>query len=449
MKYLKNITGLVLAVTMCTSMHAPILAAEEDNQVEKYNPTYEDLQDAEYYKYYDKDGYPVNNEENNDADAYNDDGEVLARAAVTSYSELGCDMSKWQGGNDGNIDWNKARAAGITFAFIKVGGRGRTDGILREDNNPNMGYSYEKQIKNAIAAGIRVGVYVYSEAINENEAIEEAQFLIDRVQQYNISLPLVIDYEGFAKDQRIGQAGLSKEQHTSIVSAFCDRVKAAGYTPMIYASASFFKTYMDGEALADKYKLWMASYSKSPDHYTDATYAFWQYTSSGNGYDIGMKSPRVDMDYWYNDGSIDEKHTPTEKAIYRLYNPVNGEHLYTTDVNEKNVLSSKHGWKYEGIGWHAPTSGTPVYRLYNPGLANHLYTTDTNEVNVLTSRDGWVKDNNGNPVFYSGGNVNILRVYNYGLKGMHHLTTDTNEYNTLPHYGWKQEGVAFKALRAK
>ena len=70
----------------------------------------------------------------------------------------------------------------------------------------------------ALAAGIRVGVYVYSEAINENEAIEEAQFLIDRVQQYKISLPLVIDYEGFAKDQRIGQAGLSKEQHTSIVS---------------------------------------------------------------------------------------------------------------------------------------------------------------------------------------------------------------------------------------
>lgn len=227
------------------------------------------------------------------------------------------------------------------------------------------------------------------------------------------------------------------------MSAFCDRVKAAGYTPMIYTSASFFETYMDGNALAKKYKLWMASYSKSPDNYTDASYAFWQYTSSGNGYDIGMKSPRVDMDYWYNDGSIGEM------DIYRLYNPVNGEHLYTTDANEKNVLSSKHGWKYEGIGWHAPTSGTPVYRLYNPVLANHLYTTDTNEVNVLTSRNGWVKDNNGNPVFYSGGNVNILRVYNYGLKGMHHLTTDTNEYKTLPQYGWKQEGVAFKALRAK
>ena len=165
---------MVLAVTMCTSMHAPVLAAETDNQVEKYNPTYEDLQDAEYYKYYNKDGYPVNTEENEDIDAYDYDGEMLVRAAVTSHSELGCDMSKWQGGNDGNIDWNKAKAAGITFAFIKVGGRGRTDGILREDNNLNMGYSYEKQIKNAIAAGIRVGVYVYSEAINENEAIEGA-----------------------------------------------------------------------------------------------------------------------------------------------------------------------------------------------------------------------------------------------------------------------------------
>ena len=75
-----------------------------------------------------------------------------------------------------------------------------------------------------------------------------------------------------------------------------------------------------------------------------------------------MKSPRVDIDYWYNDGSIDEKPTPTEKAIYRLYNPVNGEHLYTTDVNEKNVLSSKHGWKYEGVGWYAPTRGTTEYR---------------------------------------------------------------------------------------
>lgn len=148
-----------------------------------------------------------------------------------------------------------------------------------------------------------------------------------------------------------------------------------------------------------------------------------------------------------SDLNVNAQWRPEEVTIYRLYNPISGEHLYTRDANEKNVLSSKHGWKYEGVGWYAPTSGKPVYRLYNPGLANHLYTTDTNEVNVLTSKYGWVKDNGGQPVFYSGGDVDIYRVYNYGLKGMHHLTTDRNEYNTLPKYGWKQDGVSFKALR--
>ena len=78
-----------------------------------------------------------------------------------------------------------------------------------------------------------------------------------------------------------------------------------------------------------------------------------------------------------SDLNVNAQWRPEEVTIYRLYNPISGEHLYTRDANEKNVLSSKHGWKYEGVGWYAPTSGKPVYRLYNPGLANHLYTTDT------------------------------------------------------------------------
>ncbi|MDR0297889.1 MAG: hypothetical protein LBI11_04470 [Streptococcaceae bacterium] len=127
--------------------------------------------------------------------------------------------------------------------------------------------------------------------------------------------------------------------------------------------------------------------------------------------------------------------------IYRLYNPVNGEHLYTEDANEKDVLSTSRGWTYEGTGWQAPSTGTPVYRLYNPTLKNHLYTTDTNEVKTLTKGNGWQSDNNGNPLFYSGGSVSIYRLYNKGLAGMHLLSTDTNEYNTLPKYGWSQEGT--------
>ena len=146
--------------------------------------------------------------------------------------------------------------------------------------------------------------------------------------------------------------------------------------------------------------------------------------------------------------------TPTVQAkaadatvpIYRLYNPDNGEHLYTTDANETRVLYYEHNWGYEGIAWYAPNgTGTPVYRLYNPVLYNHLYTTDTNEVAVLTTTTEWVSDNNGQPVFYSDGSIPVYRVYNRELQGMHHLTTDKNEYDTLPIHGWTQEGEALYA----
>lgn len=136
-----------------------------------------------------------------------------------------------------------------------------------------------------------------------------------------------------------------------------------------------------------------------------------------------------------------------DATIYRLYNPQNGEHLYTTDRNERDVLYTKAGWGYEGEAWYAPDEGVPVYRLYNARLQNHLYTSDLNEINVLTSIHGWTKDNNGQALFYSGGEVSIYRLYNRALRGLHHWTTDVNEYNVLPSHGWKQEGETFKATR--
>ena len=140
--------------------------------------------------------------------------------------------------------------------------------------------------------------------------------------------------------------------------------------------------------------------------------------------------------------------TTDNTPIYRLYNPDNGEHLYTTDANERDTLYASYGWGYEGVAWYSADEGTPVYRLYNNVLCNHLYTTDLNEIRVLTSMDNtaWTVDNNNEPLFYSAGDVSIYRVYNEGLKGMHHLTTDKNEYDTLPAYGWTQEGVSLKAV---
>ena len=138
--------------------------------------------------------------------------------------------------------------------------------------------------------------------------------------------------------------------------------------------------------------------------------------------------------------------------IYRLYNSFTGEHLYTPDANEEQTLVSSHGWKSETIAWIAPAASvpdvTPVYRLYNPSLDNHLYTSDTNEIKVLTTTQGWVADNGGQPLFYSGGTESIYRMYNRDSNGLHLLTTDSNEYNTLPGQdgSWSGEGEKLKCL---
>lgn len=135
------------------------------------------------------------------------------------------------------------------------------------------------------------------------------------------------------------------------------------------------------------------------------------------------------------------------ETVYRLYHEGTLEHLYTTDKNEYEVLKGI-GWKDEKVGWYAPVSGTPVYRLNNAGLQNHLYTSDQNEIDTLTKSPDWTVDYNGQPMFYSGGYEPIYRVYNKSLRGMHHLTTDENEYKTLgtPPWGWTQEGVACYAV---
>ncbi len=130
--------------------------------------------------------------------------------------------------------------------------------------------------------------------------------------------------------------------------------------------------------------------------------------------------------------------------VYRLFNPKTGEHLFTTSINETTVLYRKHGWNWEGIGWYAPGHGKAVYRLYHPGLNQHLFTTDLNEKKILSKKHGWSVDNNGRPLFFSGGELNIYRLYQQ-RSGAHHLTPDINEYKTLPEFGWEKEGAAFKA----
>jgi|GEM_PF-4918810 len=210
------------------------------------------------------------------------------------------------------------------------------------------------------------------------------------------------------------------------------------------ADGTNVRVWTGNKSNAQKWKFMSASFKKTAvrENYTEPTY-----TENGS-YDSVVYCNICGEEISRTKVSISKLGTT---QVYRLYTDINGEHLYTTDANERDVLTSGDNlWKYEGVAWVAPAkSEKPVYRLYNPVLKNHLYTTDENEVKVLTEKHGWVKDFNGKPLFYSGGDISIFRLYNEKLSGMHLLTADENEYNILPgitNNDWLQEGVKINCI---
>lgn len=152
--------------------------------------------------------------------------------------------------------------------------------------------------------------------------------------------------------------------------------------------------------------------------------------------------------YWYvtEPGQLETTETTSEaegtNAMYRLYNPNSGEHFYTAGREERNNVVAA-GWKYEGIAWYAPTSGTPVYRLYNPNAGDHHYTMSEEERDNLVSV-GWSYEG---IAWYSDGSKPMYRVYNpNAVSGAHHYTGSKDEIDNLVSLGWKYEGIAWYAM---
>lgn len=134
--------------------------------------------------------------------------------------------------------------------------------------------------------------------------------------------------------------------------------------------------------------------------------------------------------------------------IYRVYNSNSSEHFYTKDTNEMFNLINNN-WKSEGVAWASPQSGTAVYRIYNPNSSgDHYYTSSKYEAQAVVN-SGWKWDNNGNPVFFSGGSIPVYVSYNPNAhSGSHNYTTNKNEQNALINAGWKDQGTAFYATKA-
>ena len=180
---------------------------------------------------------------------------------------VGIDVSRFQG----KIDWEKVAADGIKFAFIRVGARGSTEGKIIEDSQ------FEANIEGALKNGLDVGVYFYTQAINEAEAIEEADYVIEALEPYSISLPVVFDFEpADSADARTND--LSVEQNTANVLAFCNRVSEAGYQPMLYGGLKSFLMMLDTREI-EHLKKWFAFYDNTM--YYPYEYSYWQYTAQG------------------------------------------------------------------------------------------------------------------------------------------------------------------------
>lgn len=198
---------------------------------------------------------------------------------VVGSGTVGIDVSKW----NGKIDWNGVKNSGISYVIIRCGYRGSTEGKLIVDSR------FAENIQGANAAGLKVGVYFYSQAVDEIEAVEEASMVLDQIRNYKISYPVFLDVESSGgRGDKIDNA-----TRTAVCKAFCATIQNAGYTAGVYSNKHWLETKMDASALS-AYKIWMAQYAAAPTY--KSRYDLWQYRSTGS---VNGISGNVDMNISY------------------------------------------------------------------------------------------------------------------------------------------------------
>ena len=202
----------------------------------------------------------------------------------TDYDVLrGVDVSEHQL----DIDWKQVAASGVDYAYIRVGWRGYTEGGLFEDAY------FERNIQGALDAGLHVGVYMFSQAVTVQEAIEEADFVLERIGKYNVTLPVVFDWEKIEAAEARSH-GLTVELRTDCARAFCETVKSAGYVPCVYFNRNLGYYGYDLTRLTD-YEFW---FSLPESGFPNFYYAcdMWQYSFTETV--PGIAEP-TDMNLWF------------------------------------------------------------------------------------------------------------------------------------------------------
>ena len=183
-----------------------------------------------------------------------------------TLASVGVDVSSHQQ----EIDWELVAANGVEFAMIRVGYRGYTEGEIQPDDY------FVQNIEGARAAGLDVGVYFFSQALDEQEAIDEANYVLEQIKDYPLSYPVIFDWEDIEADARTD--GMDSVQLTKNAIAFCDTIKQAGYRAGVYFNQRFGYEEFDLESLQD-YVFWLAEYNDTPSF--SFHFQIWQYCNDG------------------------------------------------------------------------------------------------------------------------------------------------------------------------
>ncbi|MCH4190405.1 MAG: glycoside hydrolase family 25 protein [Bifidobacterium tibiigranuli] len=353
---------------------------------------------------------------------FDSDGTLFAQQAKGVV-----DVSEWQD----NIDWAKAKAAGVQGAIIRL-----TFGA-----NKRFDQYAQRNISECKRLGIPFGVYLYSYAANTTDANSEGASMVEKLQEAGVK-PGDMQYPVFYDLERWIWSGHNPpsdpDTYTAMVDAWWAQLQAKGYTNLsVYSYPSYLNTALNSSSIHARTH-WVASYGPRPGFTYTTNDRGWQYTSNGK---VDGFSGSVDLNAFGVLNSTDAV------AVYRVYNPNSGLHHYTTSLGEKNSLV-KLGWKDEGVSFNAAKQGSasglkPVYREYNPYNGTHNWTLSSAEHEKLVSL-GW-RDEGVAWYANPAGAVTVYRLYN-PYSGEHVYTTSAEEYAKVGAAGWRQEGVAWQGL---
>lgn len=364
MKFIPKLTGVVLSAAIMAQSVPFVYAAEKsiasselsnDIQISKpeyatgnmeadglLEPVTED--DPEYHKYL----------ENNDPYGIMTMSALWGADSLTHQNRFsgvskvyGIDVSYYQG----NIDWKKVKNSGVEFVIIRVGYRGYgSAGTLVEDPK------FKTYLDGATKAGLKVGVYFYTQAITTAEAKAEAKFVLDRIKGYSLQMPVYYDIESVDYDTgRLDSAGLSKAQKTALCTAFCDTIIKSGYSAGVYANYTWLNYYIDGAGLGRKYPIWLAHYTSNTNY--DQRMDMWQYSGSGT---VSGISAYTDVNVWYS-GKLP---------------------LYVSDLISVKNTSTSNSFAWNGA---SDATGYEVYQGTSPSDPNKKKIGDTKDTYFTNS----------------------------------------------------------------